>query len=108
MRNKRRKEVAAKKRRRRTVLLTCGILIVTYLFLTAIFGENGFLRYLKLRSIRADIQAEIKSIERQNEEMKKQVDLLKNKKDPNLIEELAREHGLTQEGEIIFQYQDGQ
>jgi cell division protein FtsB len=73
-----------------------------------IFGENGFLRYIRLNSVKAEIQAKIENSERENEELKRQINIIKKKKDPNLIEELAREQGLTQEGEIIFQYEDGQ
>ncbi len=106
MRNRRRKEVETKKRRKRTVLFTLGILIVIYLSLTLIFGENGLLRYIKLESIRADLQAEIRSLKKQNEEMKRQIEALK--KDPNLIEELARKRGLTREEELIFKFEDEQ
>jgi cell division protein FtsB len=67
-----------------------------------IFGENGFLRYVKLSSTKAALVSEIKGIKRQNEEIKKQIEALK--KDPYLIEELARERGLTREGELIFKY----
>ncbi|MCK5139428.1 MAG: septum formation initiator family protein [Thermodesulfovibrionia bacterium] len=108
MRNKRRKQVEIQKRRRRTVFFTLGILVVVYLSLSLIFGENGLLKYLKLNSIKEDLQVKITSIDKQNEEIKRQIDLVKKGKDPNLIEELAREQGLTQKDEIIFQYQDGQ
>lgn len=108
MRNKRRKQVEIQKRRRRTVFFTLGILVVIYLSLSLFFGENGLLKYLKLNSIKEELQVKINSIDKQNEEIKRQIDLVKEGKDPNLIEELAREQGLTQEGEIIFQYEDGQ
>lgn len=108
MRNRRRKEVEAKKRRKRTVLFTCGVLIVIYLFLTILFGENGLVRYLKIRSIRADLQAVVKNIRKQNEETKRQIDLLKNKEDPTILEDLAREQGLTKEDEFIFKFEDEQ
>jgi cell division protein FtsB len=107
MRNRRRKQVEVKKRRRRTVLFTIGILVSLYLFLTVIFGENGLLRYLGLQSVEEDIQLKIDGIERHNKELKRQIDVVKKRQDPNLIEELAREQGLTQEGEIIFQYEEG-
>ncbi len=104
MANRRRKEVETKKRRKRTVMLTCGILIIIYLFLSVIFGENGFLRYVKLKSIRTDIQVETRGIKRQNEDIKKQIDIIK--KYPVYLEELARKHGLTRDDEIIFEFGD--
>lgn len=106
MRNKRRKDVEIKKKRKRTIFFTLGILIGIYLFLTLVFGENGLLKYIKLKSIRTDLQAEIKGLKKQNEETKKQIEALK--KDPNLIEELARKQGLTREEELIFKFEDKQ
>ncbi len=104
MRNRRRKEVEAKKRRKRTVFFTLGILIIIYLFLTLVFGENGLLRYVKLKSIRDDMQAEIRGMKKRNEEMKRQIEAYK--KDPYLIEELARKQGLTREEELIFKFEE--
>jgi cell division protein FtsB len=84
------------------------MVVVICVSFTLIFGENGLLTFLKLRSIREDVQAKINRIEKENKEIKRQIDLVKKGKDLNLIEELAREQGLTQKDEIIFQYQDGQ
>lgn len=104
MRNRRRKEVETKKRRKRTVFFTIGVLIVVYFFITLIFGENGLIRYHKLRSIKAENRAEITRLKKQNEETKKQIEALE--KDPNLLEELARKQGLTKEEELIFKFED--
>ncbi len=104
MSSRRRKEVETKKRRKRTVMFTCGILIIIYLFLLVIFGENSFLRYVKLKSIKTDIQVETRGIKRQNEDIKKQINIIK--KDPVYLEELARKHGLTRDDEIVFEFGD--
>ncbi len=104
MHNRRRQEVEYKRKRKRLVLLTAGILFLIYLSLAVIFGENSFLRYVKLKSTKADLSAEIKGIKKQNEDIKGQIEALK--KDPGMIEELAREQGLTKEGEWIFKYED--
>ncbi len=104
MRNRRRKKVEIKKRRKRTVLFTIGVLIVIYFFLTLVFGENGLLRYIKLRSIRTESQADIKRLKKQNKETKRQIDALK--KDPDLLEELARKQGLAGDEELIFKFED--
>ncbi|GBE06294.1 MAG TPA: hypothetical protein ENG95_02660 [Nitrospirae bacterium] len=106
MRNRRRKEVEAKKRVKRSVFFTLGVLIIIYLFITLIFGENGLLKYIKLEAVKEDVQAEIKGLEKQNEETKKQIEA--GREDPNLIEELARKQGLTREDELIFKFKDGQ
>lgn len=104
MRNRRRKEFEAKKRRKRTVFFTLGILIIIYLLLTLIAGENGLLRYVKLKSIRNGMQAEIRGMKKRNEEIKRQIEAYK--KDPHVIEELARKQGLTREDELIFKFEE--
>ena len=106
MRNSRRKEVETKKKRRRGVLFTLGILVVISLTLTLVIGENGFLRYLKLRSNKTELQAKINNLRKENEEIQRQIDMLKKEKNPNLMEELARDQGFTKEDEIIFLYED--
>jgi len=104
MRNRRRKKVEAKKRRKRTVFFTLGTLVIIYLLLALILGENGLVKYIGLRSVIADIQKEIMEAKKQNEDMKRQIEA--SKKDPIILEELARKHGLTKEGEIIFKFKD--
>jgi cell division protein FtsB len=104
MRNSRRKEVEAQKKRKRTVFLTCGILIIGYLFFNLIFSDNGLLKYLNLKSIKNNLTAETENLKRQNEEAKKQIE--KIKQNPILLEEEARKQGLTREGEIIFKLKD--
>lgn len=104
MRNRRRKEVEVKKKRRRAILFTLGVLVLVYLSLTLIFRENGLLKYLKLRDIRAERQSEIRGLKKQNEEINRQIEALKT--DPNLLEELARKQGLKREEELIFRFED--
>lgn len=104
MRNKRRKNVEVKKKRKRTVLFTLGILVIVYLAITIIFGENGLRRYLKLTSVKSEFQTDIEGLKKQNKETKRQIEALKE--DPDLIEELARKQGLTRKGELIFKFDD--
>ena len=104
MRNSRQKEVEAKKRMRRTVFLTCGILIIGYLFLNVIFSENGLLKYLKLKSMMNNLRADTENIIKQNDEKKKRMEEIK--RNPTLLEELARKQGLTKNGEDIYILKD--
>jgi len=104
MRNSRQKEVKAKKKIKRTVFLTCGILIIGYLFLRLIFSDSGLLKYLKLKSMKNDLRAETENIIRQNEEKKKQIEEIEN--NPALLEKEAREQGLTMDGENIYILKD--
>ncbi len=100
----RRKQVKLKKKRTRLFWFTFGILAALYLTLTLIFGESGLLKYIKLKAVQTKLEAELSGIKKQNEETKNQIDELK--KDPNLLEERAREHGLTKQGEMIFKYEN--
>jgi cell division protein FtsB len=104
MRNRRRREVEGKKKRRRTVLFTLGILLIIYFAVSVVFGENGLLRYLQLKSIKGEIQAEIAALKRQNEEMRKKIETAQS--DTGRKEELGRKHGFKKEGELIFKFDD--
>lgn len=106
MRNIRHKQVEDNRKRKRLVHLTFGILLFIYFTLTISIGENGLLRYLKLKSARDTLLMETKAIGKQNQDIKSQVEALKN--EPDLVEELAREYGLTREGELIFKFEDRQ
>ena len=64
------------------------------------------LRYLKLKSTRDTLLAETKAIGKRNQDIKSQVEALRN--EPDLVEELAREYGLTRKGELIFKFEDRQ
>ena len=106
MPNRRRREVETNKRRKRTILLTVGVLLIVYFSITLVLGENGFLRYLQLKDVKSGIQNEIEGIKIRNEEMKRQRDAAK--KDSTQMEELARKHGLTMDGEVIFKFEEKQ
>ncbi len=104
MRNIRRQQVEHKNKRRRLVLLTFGILLFIYLSFSLIVGENGFLRYIKLMSTRDRLLKETMAIQKQNKEMRSQIEELEKK--PELVEELARKYGLTKKGELVFKFED--
>jgi cell division protein FtsB len=105
-RNKRRKQVEAKKKRRRTVFFTIGVLVVIFILINIIFDENGLLKYMSLMKVKKDLTAQVDNLSQQNKELRKQIEAIKDLKDPSLIEELAREQGLMYEDELIFQYPD--
>lgn len=106
MRNIRKQQVKQRRKRRSLVLITLGILFFIYISLSLVLGDNGLLRYIKLKSTAENIAADNRRIEEKNSEVETQLQGLK--KDPDLIEELAREQGLTREGELIFKYEEGQ
>jgi len=106
MRNIRHSTVQDNRKKRRLVYLTSGILLVIYLTLNMIIGENGLVKYMKLKAIRTKLQSETLALQKQNEDANRQIETLK--KEPDRVEELAREYGLTKKGELIFKFDSKQ
>jgi cell division protein FtsB len=104
MRNVRRKQVHHDRKIKHLVLITSGVLMVIYLTLNLTAGDNGLLKYLKLKSTKEKLLAETIAMQKQNVDIQKQIETLE--KDPAVIEELAREYGMTKEGELIFKFND--
>ncbi|MDO8282798.1 MAG: septum formation initiator family protein [Thermodesulfovibrionia bacterium] len=89
---------------RQIVMFTFAILVLICLTLSLIFSEKGILRYRKLQSDKGQIMAENSRIEKQNNEIRQQVEVLK--RNPENVEEIARGQGLTKEGELIFKFNE--
>ncbi len=104
MRNKRRQQVADHRKKRRVVIITLCILLFIYITYSLIAGESGFLKYIELRSKKEKLLAETNSMKKQNEDIKDEIKTLE--KEPDLLEEQAREYGLTKKGELIFKFGD--
>ena len=104
MRNIRRKKVNHDRKIKHLVFITSGVLMVIYLTLNLIAGDNGLLKYFKLKSTKEKLLAETLAMQNQNVDIQKQIERLE--KDPAVIEGFAREYGLTKEGELIFKFND--
>jgi len=104
MRNVRRRQVDQKNKRSQLVFLTFGILLSIYFTVTLIIGDNGLMRYLELKSIKDRLFTENVAIEKQNDDIKSEIKIIEN--EPDMIEELAREYGLTREDELIFKFEE--
>jgi cell division protein FtsB len=104
MRNVRRSQVREDRKKRRVIYLTFGIMLFIYLTLNIIVGENGLVKYMQLRSMKQRLLTETAALKIQNDEIKNQIEAFK--KEPESIEELAREFGLTKEGELIYKFED--
>jgi len=102
MRNVRRNQVDLNRKRRRLIFLTFGILLSIYLTFSLIFGDNGLIRYMKLKSTRNSMMVDTIVVKDRNQDLKKQIEDLENQ--PEVVEGLAREYGLTKKGEIIFKF----
>ncbi len=105
MRNVRRKQVQANRKKKGLVYLTFGTMLFIYLTLNLIIGDNGLLKYMKLKSMQNRLLAETMTLEKQNNDARSHIEAIR--KDPERVEELAREYGLTKEGELIFKF-DGE
>jgi cell division protein FtsB len=104
MRNVRRRQVAQKKKRTHLVLMTFGILLAVYLTVTLLIGENGFMRYLELKDTRDRLLADNQVLQEHNNSIKSELENIES--EPAMIEEMAREYGLTKDGELIYKFQD--
>lgn len=104
MRNVRRKQVEQNRKRRDIVFLTFGILLFIYLTVNIFIGDSGLLKYLELKSIKENLLIETSAIKKQNRDIKGQVETLEN--EPDTVEGLARDYGLTKKGEWIFKFED--
>jgi cell division protein FtsB len=97
-------QVRAEMKKRRLVFVTFVILSFIYLSISLLFGDMGLFTYIELNKTKKNLEKQVVEINRQNEEIKTQVKLLKE--DPFYKEKLAREEfGLAKSGEYIFQYE---
>jgi cell division protein FtsB len=102
-RNLLRKQVVSEIKKKRLIFLTFVSLSFLYLSISLVFGDMGLFRYLELHRTKINMEREIAEINRQNEQLRTQLKLLKE--DPFYREKLAREeYGLSKPNEYIFQY----
>jgi len=100
-----RQQVDAERWKKNAVFFGLTGLVLIYLCITLLVGDNGLFKYWELRKTKTKLDSEITGLEKQNTELKKQVNALKN--DPYYIEKSAREeYGLARKNELIFQFED--
>ncbi len=98
-----RKQVISELRKRRHIFLTFIILSFIYLAINLFFSDMSLFKLFELNDTQNNIKTEIASINKQNEQLRTQIKLLKE--DPFYREKLAREEfGLAKPDEYIFQY----
>ncbi len=97
------KQVRSEVKKKRLIFITLMVLSFIYLSISLVFGEMGLFRYIDLSKTRKNMEKELVEINRQNEQIKTQIRLLKE--DPFYKEKFAREEfGLAKPDEYIFQY----
>lgn len=100
-----RQQVNAERKRNNFVFFALTGIALLYFGVTLLAGDNGLLKYFELQKAKQKLDSEIVALDKQNREMKKHVDSLKN--DPFYIEKSAREEfGLAKKNELIFQFED--
>ncbi len=104
MRNIRHKQVRQDRKRRNMVFLTVVALLSIYLTLNLLLGDNSLKKYIELKSTRDMLLAENHQFENQKEDVTNELETIK--KNPQMIEGVAREYGFTKEGELIFKFDD--
>lgn len=99
-----RKQVLSEVRKKRLIFFTITVLSFVYLSISLLFGDMGLFSYLELRNTRKDLERQVEDINRQNDQIRGQIKLLKE--DPFYREKFAREeYGLSKPDEFIFNYE---
>jgi len=76
-----------------------------YLLLSLVFGEMGWMKFIKMREAHQQLTGEMVSLRSQNNALLYEIDALKS--DPHFIEGLAREQlGLVRAGELVYEFYD--
>lgn len=97
------KQVALELKKRRIVLFTSMFFLLLYLVGSFTLGDSGLIRYLELRSKKAQIELEVRNIELNNNRLKSELKLLNE--NPFYLEKHAREEfGMARPDEYIFKY----
>jgi len=101
--NQLRKQVASERKKRKLIFFTVVFLSFLYLFITLIFGDMGLLQYRELSGKKARLEAQVKEIGRENEQIRSEIKSIRE--EPFYKEKHAREDfGLAKPDEFIFQY----
>lgn len=88
------------------ILMWIAAMLGLALVALGVFGNNGIITYTQLRRSYNDMQIRIEKLDRENEKMAGEIELLKN--DPEYIEHIAREElGMIKPGEILYRMQRG-
>ena len=87
---------------RREKLLLCALMALGLVILTfAVFGDQGWREVRHLRSERSELAAEIESLRLHRDDLRREVDGLKN--NPRVTETRARaDLGMVKPGETVF------
>lgn len=78
-------------------------IVALFLILLFFFSSNKGSEYLKLRKRISNLSTEVVNLQKQNEELKIEIDKLNN--DQQYVEDIARrDYGLLKKNEIVFDF----
>lgn len=93
------------RKKKKMVLWAAGGFVVFYFLFSFLFGDLGFLKYIKMKNTHSQLQKEIIELQNENKRLRKEAEALKS--DPEHIEKMARERlNLIKEGETVYQYNE--
>ncbi len=106
MHNQRRTTAIADKKKKSIIFMTIAVLVSIYLSIILIFGDKGLLSYYDRKMTIIKVQAEIQTLSRQKEKIKKEIDMMENERNSSLLESEARAFGLILPGELVYKFKN--
>ncbi len=89
---------------RRSLVWVSGGFILFVLVFPMVFGEMGFLQFVKMQKNQQNLMIDIERLKMENNDLETRISRLRS--DPETIERVARERlGLVRPGEVVFQLQ---
>lgn len=89
---------------RKNLIWISGGFILFVLVFPMVFGEMGFLQYVKMQKTQRAMVTDIERLKLENNNLEKKISRLQS--DPDTIERVARGRlGLVRPGEVVFQLQ---
>lgn len=90
---------------RKKVTWVFGGFVAVILVLPMIFGDMGFIPYVKMQRTQQNMEAELERLKTENQELEQRVQSLRS--DSETIERIARQRlGLVRPGEVVFTFPD--
>ncbi len=101
--NQRRGEAVQRDRLVQVCALTIALPFLAWLVVTLLFGERGLFAFSRMADHREQLSRDIWSIDSENATLRQEIEQLK--KDPLMIEALARERlDMGRRGEILYRF----
>lgn len=102
-----RQQIEAERKKRNLFFYSIVGLVFIYIFISAVFGERGLLKYYELKNVENRLKSEIEVIKQNNEQLKAEINSLNS--ESFLKEKYARENfRLAKPGEYIYNFKNNE